>query len=78
MSEQTASQHHLIVFMEKQRKRQRMSWEAIAKQAGMNEKTIFRWRKRKTTPSISDIERVYDVLGFNIVPIRRATLGDPK
>jgi transcriptional regulator with XRE-family HTH domain len=78
MSEQTAAQHHLIVFLEKQRKRQRISWEAIARQAGMNEKTIFRWRKRKTTPSISDIERVYDVLGFNIVPIRRAALGEKE
>lgn len=71
MSEQTAAQHHLIVFMEQQKKRQRISWEALARQSGFNAKTLFRWRRRKTTPSIWDIERVYDVLGFNIVPIRR-------
>ena len=72
MSEQTtAAQHHLIVFMEKQKRRQKVSWEYLARQAGFDDKTIYRWRKRKTTPSISDIERVYDVLGFNIVPIRR-------
>jgi transcriptional regulator with XRE-family HTH domain len=72
MSEQTASQHHLIVFMEKQKQLQKISWESLSRQAGFDDKTIYRWRRRKTTPSISDIERVYDVLGFNIVPIRRA------
>lgn len=71
MSEQTARRHHLIEFMEQQKRRQKMSWEALARQARFNEKTIYRWRRRKTTPSISDIERVYDVLGFNIVPIKR-------
>ena len=29
MSEQTASQHHLIAFMEKQRRRQKVSWEYL-------------------------------------------------
>jgi transcriptional regulator with XRE-family HTH domain len=71
MSEQTASPHHLIAFMEKQRKRQRISQTKLAQQAGFDDKTIYRWLNRKTTPSIADIERVYDVLGFNIVPIRR-------
>jgi predicted transcriptional regulator len=72
MSEQTAAaQHHLIVFMEQQKRRQKISWESLSRQAGFDEKTIYRWRRRKTTPSISDIERVYDVLGFNIVPIKR-------
>jgi hypothetical protein len=71
MSEQaTAAQHHLIVFMEKQKKLQKISWESLSRQAGFDDKTIYRWRRRKTTPSISDIERVYNVLGFNIVPIR--------
>ena len=71
MNEQTAAQHHLIVFMIQQKRRQGITWEALAKQAGFDDKTLFRWRKRKTTPSISDVERVYDVLGFNIVPIKR-------
>jgi len=72
MSEQTAAQHHLIAFMIQQKRKQKVSWTYIARQAGFNDKTIYRWRRRKTTPSISDIERVYDALGFNIVPIRRA------
>lgn len=70
MSEQ-AAQHHLIAFMEQQKRRQNVSWDYLARQAGFDDKTIYRWRRRKTTPSISDIERVYDVLGFNIVPIRK-------
>jgi hypothetical protein len=37
MSEQTASQHHLIAFMEKQRRRQKVSWEYLARQAGFND-----------------------------------------
>ena len=70
MSEQ-AAQHHLIAFMIQEKRKQKVSWTYIARQAGLDDKTIYRWRRRKTTPSISDIERVYDVLGFNIVPIRR-------
>lgn len=66
-----AEAHQFIHFITDQSQRQRKSWEEIALLAGIDASTIKRWRFGRTEPTLRDIEKVLNVLGFNLVPIRK-------
>jgi hypothetical protein len=63
--------HHFVDFITEQKKRQRISWEALESKASVCRSTLYRWRMGKTTPDVVDMEKVFSALGFNLVPIRR-------
>lgn len=58
--------HPLVSFVMTKMEEQRIPYAEMCTKAKLGERTLRRWRMGQTTPSIDDIERALNVLGYSV------------
>jgi transcriptional regulator with XRE-family HTH domain len=65
----------IIAKLKSERRRQRLSRDAISAITGYEESGIKKWENGIVSPSFHAVVDVADVLGFNLVLVRKKTLA---
>jgi transcriptional regulator with XRE-family HTH domain len=68
--------HPFIEFIWDEINNRKLSHEDIAKAAGVNARTLRRWRDGETVPDVDALDRVLDTLGFELVIRQTFVKGD--
>lgn len=63
------SQEKLIVIVKQLRKKRALTQEQLSEETGMNRQMIGRLEKGKYMPSITQLEKLAEVLGFDITDL---------
>jgi len=53
-----------------------MTYRDLARRSGLNPSTMQRWRYTGMEPSLGDIEAVLNAMGYDLMPVKRATQGE--
>lgn len=62
--------HHLVKLIWKEINAQQASQQDVVDRAGINLRTMTKWRDGSRSPRMLEVEAVLNVLGFNLVARR--------
>ena len=61
----------LISIIEELQKEQGIRWKELSRQSGVSVNTIHNWKQRRGSPSLESVEKVLEVLGYELEVIKK-------
>lgn len=63
--------HRLVIALHEAVEQSDMNWHKLARKAGFNRDTFWRWRNAVTVPNVQDLERALDAAGYRMVLVSK-------